>query len=110
MIRVYNCQIDRTYNSLKEAADHLGMKANTLYSFGLPFSFGGFEFERVIHESKRHITCTRCGSMKWDTEFYTNCRGTGVNQPCKKCQKEQRQAKSKSNIYNPRKSNTHYRI
>lgn len=109
MIKVTNCHASREFTSIAEACRYLGFKVNTIYARKLPFSYGGFFWERIEISSKRHVICTRCGLLKWDTEYYKastqpqdHNKPHRVNQPCKNCQKDIRQ--SKKNFYDPKRN------
>lgn len=115
MIRLYNCQRELFFTSVREACQVMGFSEATLYNRQLPTSWGGYEWERIKPQSKRHITCTRCGVTKLDTEFYKSAKQsenpkkpTRVNQPCKQCIKQSKQTKENEELYDPAKSRRYY--
>ena len=110
MIRVSNCHNDYSFISVAEACKYLNIPVNTIYNKKLPCNHGGFIWEKEEIESKRHITCTRCGSIKWDTEYYKSSKQsedpnkpTRYNQPCKKCVKSCNKQNNKEGLYDPKK-------
>jgi hypothetical protein len=110
MISVTNCHNEYEFTSIAEACRYLGFKVNTIYAKRLPFNYGGFFWERKEVTSNRHVVCTRCGLLKWDTEYYkaskqpeNHKKPHRVNQPCKKCQKEVR-TQNKTQYYDPKRN------
>ena len=103
MITVTNCHNKYEFTSIREACQYLGFSVNTLYNKGLPCNYGGFLWDKIDPESKRHIVCNSFGLLKWDTEFYKSSKQSEdpkkpkrVNQPCKKCTKSKNKKKKKS--------------
>lgn len=115
MIRLFNCQKELYFNTVREACQVMGFPEATLYNRQLPTSYGGWEWERIMPESQRHVTCTRCGQTKWDTEFYRSAKQSEdpkkprrVNQPCKECIKQSKKEKQKNNLYDSNKTRRYY--